>query len=72
MIKKKNNKEQPALARPSRDRLVRDPVCGMWIEPKDAADETLYKDKIFYFCAPGCKMAFEKEPEKFIEENQKK
>lgn len=56
----------------SKEQLVRDPVCGMWIEPEDAADETLYKDKIFYFCAQGCKIAFEREPEKFISENQKK
>jgi Cu+-exporting ATPase len=60
MKENKNNKQ-----------LVRDPVCGMWIEPEDAADILLYKEKIFYFCAPGCKIAFEKEPEKFISENQK-
>jgi len=58
--KTKENKEQ----------LIRDPVCGMWIEPDDAADIMLYEDKIFYFCAPGCKKAFEKEPEKFIKVNQ--
>lgn len=51
--------------------LVRDPVCGMWIEPDDAADIILYKERIFYFCAPGCKIAFEKEPEKFSRENQR-
>ena len=60
MRKAKGNKEQ----------LIRDPVCGMWINPEDAADETIYKGKIFYFCAPGCKKAFEKEPEKFIKVNQ--
>jgi len=45
---------------------VRDPVCGMWIEPEDAADETLYNNKIFYFCAPGCKITFLEEPGKFL------
>ena len=55
----------------NKEHIVQDPVCGMWIKPEDAADETLYKDKIFYFCAPGCKIAFEREPEKFISENQK-
>lgn len=43
----------------------------MWIEPEYAADIEIFKEKIFYFCAPGCKIAFEKEPEKFIKENQK-
>lgn len=51
---------------------MRDPVCGMWIEPEDAADETIYEGKIFYFCAPGCKIAFDREPEKFISENPMK
>lgn len=46
--------------------VVRDPVCGMWIEQDDAADIILYNEKIFYFCAPGCKIAFEKEPEKYL------
>ncbi|OGU77477.1 MAG: hypothetical protein A2V93_00270 [Ignavibacteria bacterium RBG_16_34_14] len=50
----------------TKKQLVRDPVCGMWIEPKDAADETLYKDKIFYFCAPGCKKEFQKNPEQYF------
>lgn len=54
-----------------KNKTVRDPVCGMWIEPEYAADIEIFKEKIFYFCAPGCKIAFEKEPEKFIKENQK-
>ena len=61
-MKEKGNKMQ----------LVRDPVCVMWIEPDDAADIVLYKEKIFYFCAPAFKKVFEKEPEKFFSENQKK
>lgn len=46
--------------------LVRDPICGMWIEPEYAADVDFYKGKIFYFCAPVCKKEFEANPEKFI------
>lgn len=45
---------------------VQDPVCGMWIEPEDAADLEFYKDRIFYFCAPHCKKDFNENPEKFI------
>lgn len=60
----KNNKENK-----NNKQLVRDPVCGMWFEPEDAADETMHVGRIFYFCAPGCKIAFEREPEKFISEN---
>lgn len=50
--------------------LVRDPVCGMWIEPDDAADLSLYKEKIFYFCAPGCKKEFQKNPEQYFPNKQ--
>lgn len=45
--------------------LVRDPVCGMKIEPEYAADLDFYKGKIFYFCAPSCKKKFEEDPDKY-------
>ncbi len=45
-----------------------DLVCGMTV----AADETSrpydYEGTTYYFCAPGCRTAFEKEPEKYIKE----
>ena len=58
--KEKENKKQ----------IVQDPVCGMWIEPKDAAAEIIYNGKIFYFCAPGCKREFENEPEKYLHDEE--
>ena len=45
---------------------VRDPVCGIWIEPEDAADIEFYKDRIFYFCAPCCKKDFVENPEQYL------
>lgn len=50
----------------NKKQLVRDPVCGMRIEPEDAADSILYKEIIFYFCAPACKKEFELDPEKYF------
>ena len=44
-----------------------DPVCKMNVDPKTAAAETEYKGQTYYFCAPGCKVAFEKDPEKYLE-----
>ncbi|MEO0183929.1 MAG: YHS domain-containing protein, partial [candidate division WOR-3 bacterium] len=29
---------------------------------------TEYKGKKYYFCAPGCKKAFEENPEKYLKE----
>ena len=42
-----------------------DPVCGMEVEEKTAAATSEYKGKIYYFCAAGCKVAFDKDPEKY-------
>ena len=41
---------------------VRDPVCGMMIDEKDAAATSDYKGKTFSFCSPSCKDTFEKAP----------
>jgi Cu+-exporting ATPase len=47
-----------------------DPVCKMEVAPETAAAKTEYKGETYYFCAPGCKVAFEKDPEKYLEETQ--
>lgn len=46
--------------------LAIDPVCGMTVDEKTAKFKTDYKGTTYYFCAPGCKRAFEKEPEKYL------
>jgi len=46
--------------------MVRDPVCGMMVDESKAAATAEYKGKTYYFCAPGCKAAFEKDPEKYL------
>lgn len=45
---------------------VRDPVCGMDVDPAAAAGKSEYKGQTYYFCSAGCKKAFDKEPEKFL------
>ena len=45
---------------------VRDPVCGMEIDPKQAAGTSEYNGQTYYFCSVGCKKAFDKEPEKYV------
>jgi YHS domain-containing protein len=45
--------------------MVKDPVCGMTIDPKTAAGKSDYQGQTYYFCSPGCKRAFDKEPEKY-------
>ena len=45
---------------------VKDLVCGMMIDPQTAAATSEYKGQTYYFCARGCKIAFDKDPEKYI------
>ena len=42
---------------------VKDPVCGMTIEEKDAAATFAYQGKMYHFCSTSCKEKFEKDPE---------
>lgn len=45
---------------------VRDPVCGMSVSPESAA-ATRYEGKTYYFCCDGCRKAFEKDPERYLD-----
>jgi YHS domain-containing protein len=42
-----------------------DPVCGMTVDTRTATITSEYKGQTYYFCAPGCKKAFDREPEKY-------
>ena len=43
-----------------------DPVCGMEVDVHKAAAASEYKGKKYYFCAVGCKKAFDRDPEKYL------
>ncbi|MDW8325306.1 MAG: XdhC family protein [Anaerolineales bacterium] len=43
-----------------------DPVCGMTVEIATARYLLDYNGQTYYFCALGCRRAFEKEPEKYL------
>lgn len=46
--------------------MSKDPVCGMDVDPKTAAGKSEYQGATYYFCSPGCKKAFDKEPQKYV------
>jgi len=50
------------------DSMAVDPICKMDVDEKSAKWVSEYKGKQYYFCAPGCKKAFEEDPEKYVEE----
>jgi len=48
------------------DFMAVDPVCKMEVNEKEAQWKTEYQGKTYYFCAPGCKKAFEENPQKYM------
>jgi YHS domain-containing protein len=46
--------------------MAKDPVCGMEVDDKTAAGQSVYQGTTYYFCSPGCKRAFDREPEKYL------
>jgi P-type Cu+ transporter len=45
---------------------VRDPVCGMTVDPKRAAGSVAYQAQTYYFCSQGCAAKFQADPEKYL------
>lgn len=45
--------------------MVRDPVCMMELDPRKAAATVEHSGRLYYFCSPGCKDKFLKQPEVF-------
>ncbi|MFC1846111.1 heavy metal translocating P-type ATPase [Chloroflexota bacterium] len=45
-----------------------DPVCKMEVNKDEAAATSEYKGNTYYFCAVGCKKAFDDNPEKYLSE----
>lgn len=52
--------------------MVKDLVCGMDVDEKTVKHKTIYQGKTYYFCASGCKISFEEDPEKYIGASSKK
>ena len=41
---------------------VKDPICGMSVNPADAKYKSDFDGRAFYFCCARCKQVFDKEP----------
>ena len=46
--------------------MVTDPVCGMQIEPDDAAGTAEYEGKTYSFSSQACHDAFEADPSPYV------
>ena len=51
----------------SKSETATDPVCGMSVDVSNPpGGVSTHTPKVYYFCGPGCKVAFEKDPEGYI------
>ena len=46
--------------------LVRDPVCGMPVDPHTSAHRRQYAGRSYYFCSAGCLAKFVEDPAKYV------
>lgn len=65
MMERKNHKHSD-----HKQGEVKDPVCSMTVDPK-TAEKAVYKGETYYFCSKQDKEAFEKSPEKYLDNKQK-
>ena len=49
--------------------MTRDPVCGMNVEPNQAAGKSEYQSQTYYFCSASCKERFEQEPSRYADQS---
>lgn len=47
--------------------MVKDPVCGMELDPEKAVTSCTYQGETYYFCAEICRDEFVKDPKKFLD-----
>jgi Cu+-exporting ATPase len=51
--------------------LVRDPVCGMMIEPQDAVSSQEVEGKTYHFCNRSCATKFATDPKRYLQPDAK-
>ncbi len=53
--------------------MATDLVCGMQVNEDEARTKGLtseYQGTTYYFCAPGCKRAFEANPQQYLKRGE--
>lgn len=53
-------------AAPAPEAVVRDPVCGMSVDPAAGKPSVEHGGRLFHFCSEGCRTKFVAEPEKYL------
>lgn len=47
-------------------KTVKDPVCGMPVDPKTVAHKSAHKGSDYFFCCGGCKTKFDVNPDRYL------
>lgn len=51
----------------NKSEMAVDPVCGMDVDTSNPGGGVSTHDgEVYYFCGPGCRVAFEKEPVAYL------
>ncbi len=50
--------------------LVRDPVCGMSVDPATSKHRFDYRGETFHFCSAGCRTKFAADPQRYLEKGK--
>ncbi len=50
----------------TQDEMIRDPVCGMTVDPEAGKPSLEYRGRTFHFCSNGCRVKFEAAPENYL------
>src|SRR2546425_3352656 len=51
----------------AREHRVKDPVCGMTVDPRNAAGSYEYNGHTYFFCSTGCLNKFRDDPDRFLD-----
>ena len=60
----KTKREIPTSA-PVEQKEAIDPICGMKVDIDTAKYKSDYDGKVYYFCCAGCKLKFDREPDRY-------
>ncbi|MFK8253139.1 heavy metal translocating P-type ATPase [Ancylobacter terrae] len=58
----------PASPSPAASHLVKDPVCGMDVDPHTTTLRAEHQGHSYYFCNPGCRTKFIADPARYLGE----
>ncbi len=46
--------------------MVKDPVCGMSVDPRASKQHAIFAGKSYHFCSRSCRESFEVEPNRYL------